>query len=49
MTRRSGRSEDPGMMGSMPMTYMVNGKQYINPLHSYGSPCKEGVVTGGFR
>ena len=33
----------PGMMGSMPMTYMVNGKQYI--AFTVGTPTEAAEVV----
>ncbi len=33
----------PGMMGSMPMTYMVNGKQYI--AFTVGTPTEPAEVV----
>jgi quinoprotein glucose dehydrogenase len=33
----------PGMMGSMPMTYMVNGKQYI--AFTIGTPTEPAEVV----
>jgi quinoprotein glucose dehydrogenase len=47
MTRRTGAELSelsiPGMMGSMPMTYMLNGKQYI--AFTVGTPTEPAEVV----